>query len=109
MSCKIFSYLLLVLFIYGCDLSSSNKKSSINLLPINNYKNDGFALIYNNNLDDIKKLENRSFNIYHKSLKKKTKVKITNPANGKYFIAEVKSNKEKFSNFYNSILSLRIA
>ena len=36
-------------------------------------------------------------------------IKITNPKNGKYLISEVKSNKIKFSNFYNSVLSLRIA
>jgi len=36
-------------------------------------------------------------------------VKITNPANGLSLIAEVKSNKIKFSNFYNAILSPRIA
>ena len=46
--------------------------------------------------------------IYHHSLKKKSKVKITNLLNGNTLIAEVKSNKEKFSNFYNSILSSRI-
>ena len=47
--------------------------------------------------------------IYHKSLKKRSIVKSTNPENGKYLIAEVKANKIKFSNFYNSILSPRIA
>ena len=36
-------------------------------------------------------------------------VKITNPINGLSLIAEVKSNKIEFSNFYNSVLSLRIA
>ena len=34
---------------------------------------------------------------------------ITNPENDKYVIAKVKSNKVKFSNFYNSILTPRIA
>ena len=62
-----------------------------------------------NNFSTIKKLEERSLKIYHKSLKKRSIIKITNPENGKYLIAEVKSNKENFSNFYNSILSLRIA
>ena len=73
------------------------------------YKNAGFALIYNDNLKDIKKIEARSLNIYHKTLKKKSMVKITNPENGISLIAEVKSNKVKFSNFYNSVLSSRIA
>ena len=75
----------------------------------NKYINSGFALIYNDNLKGIKKLENRSLNIYHKSLKRKSTVKITNLKNNKYLIATVKSNRVKFSNFYNSILSLRIA
>ena len=56
-----------------------------------------------------KKLEDRSLDIYHKSLKRKSTIKITNQKNGKYLIAVVKSNKIKFSNFYNSIISLRIA
>ena len=47
--------------------------------------------------------------IYHKTLKKKSMVKITNPVNGISLIAEVKSNKIKFSNFYNAVLSSRIA
>ena len=36
-------------------------------------------------------------------------LKITNPENGNSLIAEVKSNRVKFSDFYNSILSSRIA
>ncbi len=109
MNCRIFFYLLLTLFIYNCDLSNKNKSSKIIFTSENNYKNSGFALIYSENLKDIKKLENRSLDIYHNSLKKRSKVKISNPINGKYLIAEVKSNKEKFSKFYNSILSIRIA
>jgi len=105
---KIF-FLLLSFLITGCDLSSTKKISNTIFIPENNYKNAGFALIYEDNLSGIKKLENRSLNIYHKSLKKRSKVKILNPINDKYLIAEVKSNREKFSNFYNSILSPRIA
>ena len=109
MNYKITIYLLLSLLIYSCDLSSTKSISNKNLIPENNYKNSGFALVYNDNLSDIKKLDDRSLDIYHKSLKKRSKVKILNPINGKYLIAEVRSNKEKFSNFYNSILSSRIA
>ena len=36
-------------------------------------------------------------------------MKITNPLNGKSLIAEVKSNRVKFSPFYNSIITQRIA
>jgi hypothetical protein len=65
-------------------------------------------LIYNESLN-LKKLDNRSLQIFHKNLKKKSFVKITNPENGKSLIAEVKSNKEKFSSFYNSVITKRIA
>ena len=60
-------------------------------------------------LEKIKKIDDRSLLIYHKSLKRKSAIKITNPKNGKSLIAEVKSNKQKFSEFYNSIISKRIA
>ena len=73
------------------------------------YANSGFALIFNESLDKIKKLDDRSLMIYHKSLKRKSTVKITNPKNGKSLIAEVKSNNQKFSDFYNSVISKRIA
>ncbi len=95
------------LFLYGCDQANLNKSKKININIGNVYKNSGFALVYSDDLN-IKKLETRSLDIYHKSLKKKSIVKITNPSNGKFLIAKVKSNKIKFSNFYNSILSLRI-
>ena len=98
-----------ILILTSCDqyISENLKKSNFKIKE--RYTNSGFALIYNDNLKNLKKLENRSLNIYHKSLKKKSSVKITNPKNGKYLIAEVKSNNVKFSNFYNSVLSLRIA
>ena len=109
MNYKIIFLSLISLFLFGCEQLNTKKSSKIIFKPENSYKNLGFALVYNNNLKNIKKLETRSLNIYHKSLKKKSTVKISNPANGKYLIAEVKSNKEKFSSFYNSILSSRIA
>ena len=109
MNYKILIFSFISLFLFGCEQINTNKSSKIIFKPENSYKNLGFALIYNSNLENIKKLETRSLDIYHKSLKKKSSVKILNPANGKYLIAQVKSNKEKFSNFYNSILSSRIA
>lgn len=93
----------------GCAEKADTKFKKTQADFENRYKNSGFALIYNSDLKDIKKIEPRSLNIYHKSLKKKSLVKIINPENNKYLIAEVKSNRIKFSNFYNSILSLRIA
>ena len=95
------------IFLYGCEVSTDNKK--IKFKPEKKYVNSGFALIYNEDLDNIKEIEPRSLMIYHKTLKKKSMVKITNPVNGISLIAEVKSNKIKFSNFYNSVLSSRIA
>ena len=101
--------MLIILPLFGCDQSLESKNKNINLSSYDKYKNSGFALIYNDDLEKVKKLDIRSLDIYHKFLKRKSTVKITNPNNGKYLIANVKSNKVKFSNFYNSILSLRIA
>jgi|TARA_Y100000389_G_scaffold203101_1_gene250443 hypothetical protein len=101
---------ILVFFIFfvGCEQYRPNKSAKIELKPEKKYFNTGFALIYNQELD-IKKLDNRSLQIFHKSLKKKSFVKITNPLNNKSLIAEVISRKVEFSNFYNSVISNRIA
>ena len=109
MNYKLIIYLLFSFFLLSCEQSLNKKSKKLEIKIENRYKNSGFALIYDENLSKIKKLEKRSHYIYHKSLKKRSKVKITNPENGKFLIAEVKSNREKFSNFYNSILSQRIA
>ena len=109
MNYKLIIYLIFSLFLLSCEQSLNKKSKKIDIKIENRYKNSGFALIYNENLSNIKKLEKRSLNIFHRSLKRKSIVKITNPENGKYLIAEVKSNRIKFSNFYNSILSERIA
>ena len=87
MNYKILIFSFICLFFFGCEQINTNKSNEINFKPENSYKNLGFALIYNNNLENIKKLETRSLDIYHKSLKKKSSVKILNPANGKYLIA----------------------
>ena len=102
-------FLIFFVFLIQCNQSTLNNSKKINFDIGNRYKNSGFALIYDEKIKGIKKLEERSLNIYHKSLKKKSIVKITNPLNNKYLIAEVKSNSMKFSNFYNAVLSQRIA
>ena len=103
---------LIILFFFiiitGCNEYKLNNLNKLNLKTEKKYKNSGFTLIYNENLD-IKKLDNRSLQIFHKNLKKKSFVKITNPINNKSLIAEIKSNKVEFSNFYNSVISTRIA
>mgnify|MGYP005993445375 CR=1 FL=1 len=108
MNYKIFLFFLSTLFLFSCENSNNNfnnKEFKIN----ERYKNIGFTLISNDKLDNVKSLDHRSLDIYHKSLKKKSTVKITNPKNGKYLIARVKSNRVKFSDFYNSVVSNRIA
>jgi hypothetical protein len=77
------------------------------------YKNSGFALVYDPVLEKekkiSKKIDNKSLFIFHKNLKKDSFVKITNPINQKTVIAEVISNKVRFSDFYNSVITSRIA
>jgi hypothetical protein len=107
MNYRIITIIFLSFILFGCETTQNVKKKQLNIES--RYKNSGFALVYNNNLENIKKIESRSLNIYHKSLKRKSIVKITNPKNNKYLIANVESNRIKFPNFYNSVLSLRIA
>ena len=103
-----FLLILLSFFLIGCiQVPKELDKTEIKLEK--KYANSGFALIFDESLDKIKKLDDRSLMIYHKSLKRKSIVKITNPKNGKSLIAEVKSNNQKFSDFYNSVISKRIA
>ena len=103
-----FLLILLSFFLIGCiQVPKQLDKTEIKLEK--KYANSGFALIFDESLDKIKKLDDRSLMIYHKSLKRKSTVKITNPKNDKSLIAEVKSNNQKFSDFYNSVISKRIA
>jgi len=99
--------IILFIFLISCDQYSSNK-TKIKFKPDKKYKNSGFALIYNDDLK-LKKLDQRSLQAFHKTLKAKSQVKITNPLNDKSLIAEIKSNRVQFSNFYNSIITKRIA
>jgi hypothetical protein len=96
----------------GCEQNNLNKKS-VNQKIMTKYKNSGFALVYDPVLKKekkiSKKIDNRSLLIFHKSLKKNSFVKITNPVNQKTVIAEVISNNVNFSDFYNSVITSRIA
>ena len=100
--------LFLSLFILNCENSSYQSSKKINFEIKEKYKNSGFALVYNSNQKDIKEIDSQSLGIYHKFLKRKSIVKITNPDNGNSLIAEVISNRVKFSSFYNSVLSPKI-
>ena len=109
MNCKNILYIFFCFFLLNCNLTTEDNSNKINTDISKKYQNLGFALIYDKEIPKIKKLDPRSLNIYHKFIKKRSVVKIINPTNGKYLLAEVKSNRIKFSNFYNSVLSLRIA
>ena len=106
--------ILIVFFIFllGCE-QNNLKKNVINKEIMSKYKNSGFALVYDPVLKKekkiSKKIDNKSLFIFHKNLKKNSFVKITNPINQKTVIAEVISNKVSFSDFYNSVITSRIA
>ena len=110
-----FKFLLLIIafFILSACNQEIHKDKKINIISEQKYKNTGFALVYNNKLKKEKKIskniDDRSLVIFHKNLRKDSFVKITNPSNQKTIIAKVISNKVKFSEFYNSVITNRIA
>jgi|TARA_B110000116_G_C16726192_1_gene531513 hypothetical protein len=111
MSYKFFLLTISLFLLIGCNQNAQIKKP-IKLTTEQKYRNTGFALIYNDKLKKdkkiSKKIDNRSLLIFHKTVKKNSFVKITNPLNQKSIIAEVISNNVKFSEFYNSVITLRI-
>ena len=100
------------IFLLGCEQNNLNK-DIVNQEIMSKYKNSGFTLVYDPVLKKekkiSKKIDNKSLFIFHKNLKKNSFVKITNPINQKTVIAEVISNKVSFSDFYNSVITSRIA
>ncbi len=107
MKLKIIIFLAIILT--SCE--TTNKKVITNK-DFKNYSNDGFALIYNNDIFKkkivSKKIDQRSLIIFNNKLKKDTDIKITNLLNEKYLIAKVGRNS-KYPIFYNSVISERIA
>ena len=101
-----------IFFLSACNQFDENNKSLI-YISDQKYSNTGFALIYEDVLKKekkiSKKIDNRSLLIFHNKIKKNSFVKITNPTNNKSIIAEVISNNVKFSDFYNSVITKRIA
>ena len=112
MNYRIFYIIFFTLFLIGCE-QNSFKKNLNNQEKLSKYKNSGFTLVYEDVLKREKKIskriDNRSLSIFHKNLKANSFVKITNPLNQKTIVAEVISNKAQFSDFYNSVITLRIA
>ncbi|WP_440652435.1 SPOR domain-containing protein [Candidatus Pelagibacter sp. HIMB1542] len=136
MNFKIILQLLLFIIFIGCKQLETTQKKTIKTEPDTStaettlkssdedeedsskyifdreYTNQGFALIYDENLFNkksiSKKLDNRALFIFHTKIRKNSFVKITNPENTKTVIAQVISNKAIFSNFYNSVITKRI-
>ena len=120
-----------MLFLFGCaqhkvekkidikkiekinDVKKEEKKQLIKKKYLSRYRNTGFTLVYSDELNAknkiTKKIDSRSLLIFHNKLKKDSFVKITNPINEKTIVAKVISNKARYSNFYNSVITLRIA
>ena len=101
-----------IFFLSACNQFDKNNKSLV-YISDQKFGNTGFTLIYSDELKKekkiSKKIDNRSLLIFHKKIKKNSFVKITNPVNDKSVIAEVISNNANFSNFYNSVITRRIA
>ena len=103
-----------ILFFIFFITSCTNTNTLINERTISHtlFSNKGFALVYDSS-DEIKKIiskkiDSRSLTIYQKNLKSGTEVKIVNLLNNKSIVAKVGLNA-KYPNFYNSVLSERIA
>ena len=111
MNYKVF-FIIFFIFISSCANQNLNKKKNSETVIFHKYSNNGFTLVYNDQLYKkrivSKKLNNRDLLVFQKNLKKNTTVKITNQINNKSIIAKVKS-KSKYPNFYNSVISSRIA
>ena len=101
-----------ILFLTACQQFDDNK-TVVNYSNYLKYSNTGFTLIYDEQLKKdnkiSKKINNRALVIFHKKIKKNSFVKITNPKNDKSIIAKVISNNVQFSDFYNSVITKRIA
>ena len=137
MNYKIIIFSLYLVFIAGCKQVENTNKKEINIEPklekqeveikktekekekaieeddLNyifnrDYKNQGFALIYNEDLFTGQKIDNNSLSIFHKKIKKNSFVKITNPFNDLSITAKVVSNKIEYPEFYNSVITQRI-
>jgi len=110
-----FKFLLLIitLFILSACNQDLHEDKKIKIIFEQKYNNTGFTLVYNNKLEKekkiSKKIDNNALIIFHKNLKRNSFVKITNPLNQKTIIAKVISNKVKFSEFYNSVITKKIA
>ena len=95
------------------NVEEDKEENSEGFITDQKYRNIGFTLIYEDKLIDNKqinkKIDNKELIIFHKKIFKNSFVKITNPENDKTIIAKVISNDAVFSDFYNSVITTRIA
>ena len=110
MNYKYFLFLLLLIF-NSCSTNTNNIKLN-DKLNISGFKNNGFALIFDENLYENEivslKLDDRDLLIFQKNLKKGSLVKVKNNINNKSIIAKV-GKKAKYPAFNNSVITKRIA
>ena len=109
MNFKYYLIIPIILFLSNCSNNVNLKKFT----TVENFSNKGFTLVFEDKLynDKIvdKKIDNRSYLIFQKNLRKNSSVKITNMLNNKTILAKVASNKTNYPYFYNSVISERIA
>jgi len=103
--------IIFLLFLSNCTVGTLvENQPKISL--VNGYTNKGFALVYNENLYNKKKItrkiNERSLIIFQKKLKINTHVKIINILNNKSVIGKV-GKDSIYPSFNNSVLSPRIA
>ena len=103
--------ILLLFFFNSCSITTSDLVVNERLNK-SAFRNNGFAIIYDENLYKNKiissKLGNRDLLIFQRNLKKGSIVKIKNNMNNKSIIAKV-GKKTKYPLFNNSVISKRIA
>ncbi len=111
MNFRIF-FIFVFIFIASCAKHNLNNNRISDQIILKTYSNNGFALIYTDDLYKNKtvnkKLNDRDLFVFQKNLTKNTTVKITNQLNNKSVIATVKG-RSKYPNFYNSVITARIA
>ena len=103
-------YIILLLILTSCStINSQTSKININS---KNFVNKGFAIVYTDDLFELKKiskrLDNREMIVFQKNLKKGTIVRIKNILNDKTVLAKVGSRSE-YPIFNNVVVTERIS
>ena len=103
-------YILLILILTSC-ITTDHKSHKININN-KNFVNKGFAVVYNDDLFELKqiskKIDNREMVVFQKNLKKGTIVRIKNILNGKTILAKV-GPKADYPIFNNVVVTERIS